>query len=697
MLNDRLLNDRYQIQDMIGGGGMANVYLAHDVILDREVAIKILRLEHENDEEFIARFHREAQSTTSLAHSNIVNIYDVGEEEDIYYMVMEYVDGMTLKQYIQKHSPIDFAEAVDIMRQITSAISHAHDNEIIHRDIKPQNILIDHYGHVKVTDFGIAMALSATSLTQTNSVLGSVHYLSPEQARGGMATKKSDVYSLGIVFFELLTGRLPFSGESPVSIALKHLQHETPSLRRWINNLPQSVENIVLKATAKDPFHRYESVVEMEADLETSLEPDRVNEPAFETPAEEEDEKTKAIPVITDDTYGAREEENTIVHSQTSSTPPVRERKPSKDETAQSLLHKEKKKKGVRFWLIPILILLLSGGAALFLIPGIIQPANVEMVDVSGMEYEEAYSQLREMNLEVKRETEYSDEISEGKVIHTEPEPGKIIKEESEVVVYASMGKETAEFKDYTGQNYEKVEQELKDKGYETIIPFEESSQQPEGEITAQLSPQAGEEVIPDETRVIFRVSSGPPRVNLGVLEGMTEEEATKYLNERKLKVDVSENYSDQIPQGEVISQNPEAATQVKEGSTVSITISLGPKEEPPRTETIQIEVPFAPETEQGSGQESTEESNEGAQDPESGTEEDSGEGSEPSQSTQTTEQKVLIYIEDMDHKLSDVFKEETITEDTVFEIPLTIKPGTEASYKVQRGDEVIEEGSVPY
>ncbi|MCA1009117.1 Stk1 family PASTA domain-containing Ser/Thr kinase [Halobacillus halophilus] len=694
MLNDRLLNDRYQIQDMIGGGGMANVYLAHDVILDREVAIKILRLEHENDDEFIARFHREAQSATSLAHSNIVNIYDVGEEEDIYYMVMEYVDGMTLKQYIQKHSPIDVAEAVDIMRQVTSAISHAHDNEIIHRDIKPQNILIDHYGHVKVTDFGIAMALSATSLTQTNSVLGSVHYLSPEQARGGMATKKSDVYSLGIVFFELLTGRLPFSGESPVSIALKHLQHETPSLRRWINNLPQSVENIVLKATAKDPFHRYESVVEMEADLETSLEPDRVNEPAFETPDEEEDEKTKAIPVITADTYGAQEEENTIVHSQNGSPPPVRERKPSKDEAAQSPGHK--KKKGARFWLIPILILLLSGMTALFLIPGIIQPANVEMADVSGMEYEEAYSELREMNLEVKRETEYSDEVSEGMVIHTDPEPGKIIKEESEVVVYASLGKEKAEFEDYTGQKYEKVEQELKDKGYETIIPFKESSQQPEGEITAQLSPQAGEEVIPDETRVIFRVSSGPPRVNLGVLEGMTEDEATKYLNERNLKVDVSENYSDQVPQGEVISQNPEAATQVKEGSTVSITISLGPKEEPPRTETIQIEVPFAPDTAQNSEQESTEESNEG-QDPESGTGEDSGEGPEPSEDTQAPEQKVLIYIEDMDHRLSDVFKEETITEDTVFEIPLTIQPGTEASYKVQRGDEVIEEGSVPY
>ena len=210
MLEGYLLSERYQIQRVIGGGGMANVYLARDIILDRDVAIKVLRPEFANDPEFIERFDREAQAATSLAHPNIVNIYDVGEEDNILYMAMEYVDGLTLKEYIHEHGPLPVPEAIEIMKQLTDAIAHAHMNGLIHRDIKPQNILVDSYGRVKVTDFGIAIALSATSLTQTNSILGSVHYLSPEQARGGMATKKSDIYSLGIVFFELLTGQLPF-------------------------------------------------------------------------------------------------------------------------------------------------------------------------------------------------------------------------------------------------------------------------------------------------------------------------------------------------------------------------------------------------------------------------------------------------------------------------------------------------------
>src|SRR3954447_6460663 len=278
MMIGKRLSGRYKILDMIGGGGMANVYLAHDMILDRDVAVKMLRLDFANDEEFIRRFRREAQSATSLAHPNIVNIYDVGEENDLYFIVMEYVEGQTLKQYIQQNSPIQVEETIEIMEQLTSAISHAHQNHIVHRDIKPQNILVDRFSNVKITDFGIAMALSATSITQTNSVLGSVHYLSPEQARGGMANKKSDIYSLGIVMFELLTGRLPFSGESAVSIALKHLQSETPSPRRWNPAIPQSVENIILKATAKDSFHRYSSVEEMEQDINTALDPERLYE-----------------------------------------------------------------------------------------------------------------------------------------------------------------------------------------------------------------------------------------------------------------------------------------------------------------------------------------------------------------------------------------------------------------------------------
>src|SRR5690625_287278 len=287
MLEGHLLNERYQIKATIGGGGMANVYLAKDIILEREVAIKVLRLEYANDEEFIARFDREAQSATSLSHPNIVNIYDVGEEDHILYMVMEYVEGMTLKEYIQRNGPIEVQEALDIMKQVTIAIAHAHANDIVHRDIKPQNILIDTYGQVKVTDFGIAIALSATALTQTNAVLGSVHYLSPEQARGGMATKKSDIYSLGIVLYELLTGRLPFSGETPVAIALKHLQTDIPHVRDFNENIPQSVENIVLKAAAKDPFHRFETVQEMEEALYSALLPENLNEEMFTPPVEE--------------------------------------------------------------------------------------------------------------------------------------------------------------------------------------------------------------------------------------------------------------------------------------------------------------------------------------------------------------------------------------------------------------------------
>src|SRR5699024_7918974 len=239
------------------------------------------------------------------------------------YMVMEYDEGMTLKEYIQAYGPIEVEQSLEIMKQLSSAIAHAHANDIVHRDIKPQNILMDTYGNVKVTDFGIAVALSATALTQTNSVLGSVHYLSPEQARGGMATKKSDIYSLGIVLYELLTGQLPFSGQSAVSIALKHLQTETPSVRMFDSSIQQSVENIVLQATAKDPFHRYETVFDLEVALDTALNPDKINEEKFEPP-EEEGEETKAVPIVTGEKNDSSEQEETLVHAGGQDTKPYK-------------------------------------------------------------------------------------------------------------------------------------------------------------------------------------------------------------------------------------------------------------------------------------------------------------------------------------------------------------------------------------
>ncbi|WP_173916527.1 Stk1 family PASTA domain-containing Ser/Thr kinase [Halobacillus sp. Marseille-Q1614] len=705
MLTNRLLNDRYKVKEAVGGGGMANVYLAYDLILKREVAIKVLRLEYGNDEEFIARFHREAQSATSLAHSNIVNIYDVGEEEDLYYMVMEYVDGMTLKQYIQQNSPIDPAEAIDIMKQVTSAITHAHDNDIVHRDIKPQNILIDHYGHVKVTDFGIAMALSATALTQTNSVLGSVHYLSPEQARGGTATKKSDIYSLGIVFFELLTGRLPFSGQSPVSIALKHLQHDTPSLKRWIPDLPQSVENVVFKSTAKDPFHRYDSVMEMEQDLETSLNPERLNEPAFVPPDEEDEEKTKAIPVITDNDFGDQEEGETIVHE--AGVPDAVPEEPTKKAAGKSKKGKKKKsekpKKKRRWWvwlLTIFLVLILAGAAILFALPNLLEPDDVEMIDVTGMEYEEAYSQLRELNLDVQRETVFSDDVEEGSVVRTDPEAGTMIKEQSRVTVYSSKGKERITFEDYVGQSYERIKEELDEQGFANVLAIEENSDRPRGEIIEQIQPQAGDEVVAEDTRVIFRVSLGPPLITLQPLEGQTEDEARQYLSDNGLEVSVSEEYSSDVPEGEIIRQEPAALTEVERGSTVSIVVSLGPEpveeeeteEPPPEEESPEEEAP-----EEAPEEEPEEEESEEAVNEEEPREETVSVEVPFNEELDKEEQTVLIYVEDANNQISEVYQEETITEDTTIEFEITIEPGEEASYKVQLEDEVIEQANVSY
>lgn len=658
MLEGRLLNERYKIKKMIGGGGMANVYLARDIILDRDVAIKVLRLEYANDEEFIARFHREAQSATSLSHPNVVNIYDVGDEENIYYMVMEYVDGMTLKKYIQTYGPVEVEEAIDIMKQITSAISHAHANDIVHRDIKPQNILIDPYGHVKVTDFGIAVALSATSLTQTNSVLGSVHYLSPEQARGGMANKKSDIYSLGIVLFELLTGRLPFSGESAVSIALKHLQSNTPSIRRWNPDLPQSIENIVLKATTKDPFHRYDAVFEMEDALDAALLPGKIDEEMY-IPPEDSGEATKAIPVITHDTFKQhKSSQDTIVNSTTNNqTIPPEEEKPVK---------KKKKRKKAVVWVTIILVSLLTAiVAALFILPSMLQPKDVTIPDVEGMEYEEAVRKLTALNLVVVNEEMYSEDIEEGYVIKTEPVANEVVKEGREVTIFSSQGKEKVTFGDYVGRNFAEVERELGILGYQDIDTHETHSDRPAGEIIKQILPDPEAMVVPEDTRVFFEVSIGPEKITLNRLVGLTGEEATEYLDNQNLSVRITEENSDEIEEGRVISQTPEANSEVKEKTEVHIVVSKGPKEKPPLTHSVSVSIPYTA-AEQDTNNEETE---------------------------QSLEQEVLIYVDDADHKLTDLFDQVKITKDIEYKIPLTIRPNEEATYKVVvDGDAIIQE-----
>ncbi|MEH7222513.1 Stk1 family PASTA domain-containing Ser/Thr kinase [Bacillus sp. JJ1566] len=650
MLIGRRLSGRYKILEVIGGGGMANVYLARDIILERDVAIKVLRLDFSNDEEFIKRFRREAHAATSLAHPNVVSIYDVGEEEDIYYIVMEYVPGQTLKQYIQRNAPLHPKEAINIMLQLTSAITHAHQNQIVHRDIKPQNILIDHDGTVKVTDFGIAVALSSTTITQTNSVLGSVHYLSPEQARGGMSTRKSDIYSLGIVMFELLTGRVPFEGESAVSIALKHLQSDTPSPKRWNATIPQSVENIILKATAKDPFHRFDSVEEMEEDLQTALFPNRLNEEKFVIP-DMDDEVTKAIPIIKDNIPFSHE---TVVRDSQKNT---------NQSEQDDLKPKKKKKKNKLLVTLAIIFffIIAAGVAAVTVFPALFLPKDVDVPNVSNMDYDRAVNKLKEAGFKIGDTIEISDqEIQEGYIVRTNPEAGASVKEGATIDLYESTGKKKVAFKDYVGKDFEEVKAKLDKENYLYVYPEEEYSDSAQGTILKQ-SIEEGEEVVPEETEVTFTISKGLETIKLADLSKYPANALDEYANSTGLNIDYKEEqYSDVIPAGQAISQTPEKGAELTKGGKVKVIMSKGPEPKEPKNVKRTIPIDYTPDEE-------------------------------------GNPQLVKIYIQDAEHKITQLYKQFEIKEKTSIEITFVINPGETASYMVSIDNEPSQSEEIPY
>lgn len=451
------INDRYQIIRSIGEGGMANVYLAYDTILDRNVAVKILRGDLADDEKFVRKFQREAISASSLSHPNIVEVYDVGEDDGKYFIVMEYVDGRTLKSLIKKRGALTLPEVIDIMLQLTSAIAHAHDSYIIHRDIKPQNVLILDDGMVKITDFGIAMALNSNELTQTNSVMGSVHYLPPEQANGSGSTIKSDIYSLGVLMFELLTGKVPFKGDNAVEIAIKQMKEPIPSVCKINPEIPQSVENIILKACAKNPKNRYENVREMHEDLKTCLSKERLNEArsTYQYAEQEVDEGTKRLPNL-----------SRLDHSK----------------VLDELEEEEKKDKKTNRALI-ITGAICAGLAALliaffFVIPKLTNSKEVEVPDVTEMTEAQAEQALEAAGLEVatKTKSEYSDDVEEDKVIKTEPSKNRSVKKGTKVTLVLSKGKKTFKAENYVGKNYYEVKAQLEAKGINVLTETKEVS-----------------------------------------------------------------------------------------------------------------------------------------------------------------------------------------------------------------------------
>ena len=439
------INDRSEIIKTIGEGGMANVYLANDTILDRKVAIKVLRGDLSNDEKFIRRFQREALSVSNLSHPNIVEVYDVGEEDGQYYIVMEYIEGKTLKQLLKKRETLTLPEVIDIMLQLTDGLAHAHESYIIHRDIKPQNIMILDNGLVKITDFGIAMALNATQLTQTNSVMGSVHYLPPEQANGKSATVKSDIYSLGILMYELITGSVPFKGDNAVEIALKHMKEKIPSIRKQNPTIPQSVENIVIKATAKNPRNRYDSVKEMHDDLEVCMEKENAKKVTFEYPENDIDDSE---PIT------KKKEKNKI------EKPNVEYTEKKEESIEEDILETPKKRNTVILLLTGIVLFLLII-AGIFWLSSTKEVKDVIVPNVVGKEIEKAIKELEKLGFKYTIESKESETVAEGLVIRTNPKAGSTRKKGDTITIIESLGGEYHYLEDYTGKDYTEIKAKL--------------------------------------------------------------------------------------------------------------------------------------------------------------------------------------------------------------------------------------------
>ena len=468
IMKGQKISDRYQIIKSIGEGGMANVYLAYDTILDRNVAVKVLRGDLASDEKFVRRFQREALAASSLYNENIVEVYDVGEDNGQYYIVMEYIDGKHLKTLLKKRGKLTIPEAVDIMSQIASGLSVAHDQYLIHRDIKPQNIMILENGLVKITDFGIAMAMNSTQLTQTNSVMGSVHYLPPEQASGKGASLQSDIYSMGILMYELLTGKLPYHGDNAVEIALKHLKEPLPSIRDELPSIPQSVENIIIKATAKNPKNRYADAKEMLEDLKTCLNEERLNEEkyTFKYPENDYDE-TKMLKVI--------KEKEKVEDKEIKS----KDKRKKKDE----IIVKDVSNKNAPGQ-NKILIILLSIFTSLVLIitcimvliPVVTKKNQVAIPDVSNKSLKQATKILQDKGFVISEEQveKASETVKEGYVIKTDPIAGTKRKKGYEVTIYVSLGDAKIVVENYTGKDFSEVKGALESQKIKVIKEIQE-------------------------------------------------------------------------------------------------------------------------------------------------------------------------------------------------------------------------------
>ena len=648
-----VLNGRYKIVNVLGEGGMANVYVAYDLILKRSVAVKLLRLDMRDDPTAVRRFQGEAMSLTELTDPHIVMIYDIGEEDGNQYLVMEYVKGMDLKQYIKQEYPFSLTRVLEIMQQILQAVGDAHQHGIIHRDLKPQNILIDQEGNVKITDFGIALAVSSSTLTKTNTVMGSVHYISPEQARGSIVTKQADIYSLGIILFEMLTGHVPYRGENAVSIIMKHYKEAMPSVRQEEPNVPQALENVVFHATAKDLRDRYTTVEQMAGDLRTCLSPGRANESKW-LPSFENDDETKVLLPPSDSELSDKDQS-------------LADEGFDQDQISKKTKKKWSKKKRWLFVLSFLLVLLVGTGLSYAMIP-----KDTSVPQLKGMTTSEATESLKDANLKLGKVTKkYNNTYYFGQVIRTRPKAKTEIKEGTLVDVEISKGPKKEKFGDYTGQKYSQVKKELKKRGVTVQSEKVFSQKIPKGEIKSQ-SISAKKKVVMGETAVTFQVSQGAKSFELRDLLNYTLKSAQDYADEKGLTLNVTRENSDKYDEGIVMQQEPAVGTVLNQGDTISVTISDGAKEESSAESSssssssssladstskfaVSVKLPFE-ETNQGKSN------------------------------------KVQIYISDKSHQIKNIYQTLDITGDREVQIPFELEDGKKGAYKIVRDGQVIEE-----
>lgn len=620
-----LISGRYEIIEKVGAGGMADVYKAMDQRLNRFVAIKVLKQEFSTDTKFVTKFRTEAQSVAGLSHSNIVGVYDVGDEEGLHYIVMELVEGITLKKYIERKGKLEIREALGISIQIAQGLEVAHNNHIIHRDIKPQNIIISKDGKVKVTDFGIAKA--ASSNTITSNAMGSVHYISPEQARGGFSDEKSDIYSLGITMYEMLSGSVPFTGESTVAVALAHIQDDAVPLTNLVPNIPNSIDKIVSKCMQKKPEMRYLSVSNLIDDLKQAVtDPEGdfvkinnlVDDSATKSMSDEEVRKIRtgrAVVVPKPDP------------KQDIELPPI-----EKDSESDSDIDPKLEKAvvvgsivaGVVLALIVIFIVFKvfftggSGGEDAEATPEPTQGAEetfkpdddedseggVELDDIKEFSKQDAISYLNGLNLGLNIETEdvTSDDVEEGNVVSTNPIAGSTISKGDTVTILISTGAEKVKVPDVSGYSASEAEKTLEEEGFTTRISYDNSETVDIDKVIKTVPEKYME--VEKESEVVIVLSKGKATTYVKVpkLSGLTKNQAKKALEKVNLKLgNVSSNYSDKIAKNLVVSQSLASGSEIESGTAVDITLSLGPEVTYKYVGNITIsDNPFTDETQTG-------------------------------------------------------------------------------------------------